>query len=246
MTPAPDLRELVDTVRADAASDDPLDQLGTASVLADQLLDVSDAVLGHYVDRARRSGHSWTEISAALGVSKQAAHKRFARTLRRPDLDRFTDRARATMDVATVRARELGHTYVGTEHLLLGLLDDAESVAGQVLHGSGIDPAAVEELVLERAPRGDTRPYGPLPHTPRAAAVIEATARVAAALGHSYIGTEHLLLALYVEPVAATAPTDSAYRAGGGLAAEIMRELGLDRESAGGRVVEQLSGFTPR
>lgn len=78
MTPAPGLQELIATVERDAASRDPLDLLTTASSTVARLEEVGDAVLGHFVDRCRRQGHSWSEISAALGVSKQAAHKRFS------------------------------------------------------------------------------------------------------------------------------------------------------------------------
>lgn len=78
MTPAPTLQELIETVQRDAPSADLLDLLATASSTVARLEEVGDAVLGHFVDRCRRHGHSWTEISAALGVSKQAAHKRFS------------------------------------------------------------------------------------------------------------------------------------------------------------------------
>ena len=78
MTPAPTLQDLIETVERDAPSSDLLDVLSTASSTVAQLEEVGDAVLGHFVDRCRRQGHSWTEISAALGVSKQAAHKRFS------------------------------------------------------------------------------------------------------------------------------------------------------------------------
>lgn len=77
MAPPPTLQELIEIVRQDAPSDDPLDQLATAAATVADLSEVGDAVLGYYVDRARHAGASWTAISAALGVSKQAAHKRF-------------------------------------------------------------------------------------------------------------------------------------------------------------------------
>ncbi|HZI37104.1 MAG TPA: hypothetical protein VFF24_02265, partial [Acidimicrobiia bacterium] len=116
MTPAPTLQGLIETVEADAASADPLDLLATASSTVAQLAEVGDAVLGHFVDRCRRNGHSWTEISGALGVTKQAAHKRFSFTA--PTLERFTERARRAVDAAAVAARDLRHNFVGTEHLL--------------------------------------------------------------------------------------------------------------------------------
>src|SRR5882724_13373384 len=104
MTPAPNLQERIDTVHADAASAAALDQLTAASHTVADLEAVADAVLGHFVDQCRRSGHSWSEISGALGVSKQAAHKRFSfagfERLASPSFERFTERARAALRAA--------------------------------------------------------------------------------------------------------------------------------------------------
>ena len=80
MTPAPSLHDLIETVRRDAESDDVLDQLATARAIVTDLSETGDAVLGHFVDRARGSGRSWTEISNVLGVTKQAVHKRFTKS----------------------------------------------------------------------------------------------------------------------------------------------------------------------
>src|ERR1700721_1119948 len=157
MTPPPSLQDLIDTVRQDSPSEDPLDQLATASAAVGQLEATSDALLGHFVDRCRRGGQSWSQISAALGVSKQAVHKRFSGSIadrlieshHPPTFERFTSRARAvlvaadagasagasttpagdrlawsapardTLRNALVEALELGHNYIGTEHILL-------------------------------------------------------------------------------------------------------------------------------
>ena len=181
-----------------------------------ELSEVGDAVLGYFVDRARHAGASWTAISAALGVSKQAAHKRFAAATRPPGLGRFTDRARRVLSSATDVARGLGHAYVGTEHLLLALYTEPDGLAARILVEAGIDRDAVEEAVLRRVPRGTETPQPPLPHTPRAVAVIEGTVREALLLGHNYVGTEHLLLVLYTVPVAPVGPAGSrAERAAG-------------------------------
>ena len=102
MAPPPTLQELIEIVRRDAGSDLPIDQLVVAATAAAQLEETTDALLGHFVDRCRRDGRSWTEISAALGVTKQAVHKRFASAMAtqlaaaspRPTFERFTDRAR--------------------------------------------------------------------------------------------------------------------------------------------------------
>jgi hypothetical protein len=246
MATTPTLQELIDTIRRDAPTDDALDQLSTASAAVADLSEVSDAVLGYYVDRARHSGYSWTDISAALGVSKQAAHKRFANATRPLGLDRFTNRALRVLEAATSEARGLGHPYIGTEHLLLALYAEPDGVAAKVLTGAGIDRDAVEEAVLRRLPRRDETPEPPLPHTPRAVAVIEGTVREALLLGHNYVGTEHLLLALYADPLAPVGAGGVPYRQGGGLAAEVLTGLGLDREAAHARVVEKLTELLPR
>jgi len=151
MTPAPTLQELIETVERDAPSRSLLDLLTTASSTVTQLEEVADAVLGHFVDRCRRHGHSWSEISTALGVSKQAAHKRFS--LPGPTLERFTPRARGALDAAAKAARSLGHNYVGTEHLLLGLFAEPEGLAARALAERGVDRAVVEAKVLEVIPR---------------------------------------------------------------------------------------------
>ena len=243
MAPTPTLQDLIDTVRHDAPTDDALDQLGTASAAVAALSEVSDAVLGYYVDRARRAGYSWTDISAALGVSKQAAHKRFAAATQPPRLDRFTDRTLRVLAAAAEVARGLGHPYVGTEHLLLALYAEPESVAALVLIEAGIDRGAVEQAVLRRAPRREEAPEPPRPHTPRAVAAIEGTVREALALGHNYVGTEHLLLALYADPMAPVGPGGTAYRTGGGLAAEVLTGFGLDRATAAARVTDMLAAY---
>src|SRR5262245_46317772 len=110
MTPAPTLQELIETVERDAPGSSLLDLLSTASSTVAQLEEVGDAVLGHFVDRCRRNGHSWTEISSALGVTKQAAHKRFS--FPAPTLERLTPRARSAVDAATQAARGLAHNFV--------------------------------------------------------------------------------------------------------------------------------------
>src|SRR6204780_5417786 len=131
MTPAPTLQELIDGVRADSSDDDVLTQLSQASKTVGDLEQTGDALLGHFVDQCRRSGRSWSEISGALGVSKQAAHKRF--TFDVPVFERFTDRARAVLEQSEVEAHGLGHGFVGTEHLLLALFESFDGVAAKVL-----------------------------------------------------------------------------------------------------------------
>src|SRR5499427_794946 len=106
MTPGPTATELIAAVEADAASDDALDQLSAASQTVADLEDVADAALSHFVDQCRRSGRSWSEISKALGVTKQAVHKRFSFS---PTFERFTLRAKGALEGAADAARSLGH-----------------------------------------------------------------------------------------------------------------------------------------
>src|SRR5215472_3867957 len=119
MTPAPSLEELIDTVRADAPGADPLGQLAQASRTAADLSQIGDKLMDHFVDQARQSGHSWSEISGVLGVSKQAAHKRYTGTGLNvgigagarggaPTFERFTLRAHAVLSGAAAQANALG------------------------------------------------------------------------------------------------------------------------------------------
>ena len=194
MTPAPTLQELIETVERDSPGTDALKLLATASSTVARLEQVGDAVLGHFVDRCRRGGHSWTEISGALGVSKQAAHKRFSYAA--PTLERFTERARRAVDAAAVAARALGHNFVGTEHLLLGLFAQPEGLAARALANAGVDRAAVEARVLEVVPRGGEPLLDNPLYTPRASLALQSALEEALGLGHNYIGTEHILLGL--------------------------------------------------
>jgi hypothetical protein len=209
---------LISHVRA-SAPDEPLAQLSEAARLKDDVGEVTDALLGHFVDQARRGGCSWSQIGEALGVSKQAAQQKHAYP--KPFTgERFTDRARAAVAAASDAAHRLGHTYVGTEHLLLGLLSQPEGLAGKVLAEHGITTETVDAHVLAlvgRGPGGEESMV--LPHTPRVVKVLTATLTVALELGHNYIGTEHLLLALYREPDSIGAR----FVAGNGLSEDVAR-----------------------
>ena len=112
--------------------------------------------------------------------------------------ERFTDRARRVVVLAQEEARQLRHNYIGTEHLLLGLLKENDGVAVRALESLGIDLAAVRDRVLESAPAGQTEfePTGHIPFTPPAKKSLELSLREALQMGHNYIGTEHILLGL--------------------------------------------------
>jgi Clp amino terminal domain, pathogenicity island component len=195
MTPGPTLQELIDGVCADVPGEDALLQLSQASKTAVGLERTTDALLGHFVDQCRRSGFSWSEISGALGVSKQAAHKRFSFDV--PTFERFTDRARAVLAHSEGEAHRLGHGFVGTEHLLLALFETTDGVAARALAEAGITKAVIEARVVSHIKPGLSPEEGRLPFTPRAKAAIQSAVSEALQLGHNYVGTEHLLLGLF-------------------------------------------------
>jgi ATP-dependent Clp protease ATP-binding subunit ClpC len=145
--------------------------------------------------------------------------------------ERFTDRARRSVVLAQEEARALKHSYIGTEHLLLGLVSEAEGVAAQVLEGLGIDAARVRREVEEIIGVGTAAPAGHIPFTPRAKKVLELSLREALQLGHNHIGTEHILLGVV--------------REGDGIAAQILVKLGADTASVRQAVIELLSERAP-
>src|SRR6201987_5214016 len=142
--------------------------------------------------------------------------------------ERFTDRARRVVVLAQEEARMLHHGYVGTEHLLLGLIHEGEGVAAKALESLGITLDAVRQQVKEIIGRGQQAPSGHIPFTPRAKKVLELSLREADGLGHNYIGTEHILLGLI--------------REGSGVAAQVMVRLGADLSRARQQVVQLLHG----
>jgi ATP-dependent Clp protease ATP-binding subunit ClpC len=142
--------------------------------------------------------------------------------------ERFTDRARRTVVLAQEEARLLQHNYIGTEHLLLGLVHEGEGVAAKALESLGIGLEAVRQQVEEIIGRGQYASSGHIPFTPRAKKVLELALREAIQLGHNYIGTEHILLGLI--------------REGDGVAAQVLVRLGADLNRTRQRVIEVLHG----
>jgi Clp amino terminal domain, pathogenicity island component len=227
MTPSPTLQELIDEVKADASGQEALIQLSQASKTVNDLEQVGDALLGHFVDQCRRGGHSWSEISRALGVSKQAAHKRF--TSEQPTFERFTERAKSVLMKSETEAHRLGHGFVGTEHILLALFDVPDGLAMRVLDAVGVSKPMVEERVLALIKRTSASEGGRLPFTPRAKSVLSESAAVALDLGHNYIGTEHLLLGMFADE--------------NSVAAKVLQQLGTSQRVLQDRTVEMLAGY---
>jgi ATP-dependent Clp protease ATP-binding subunit ClpA len=157
--------------------------------------------------------------------------------------ERFTDRARRVVVLAQEEARMLNHNYIGTEHILLGLIHEGEGVAAKALESLGISLDAVREQVQEIIGQGQQAPSGHIPFTPRAKKVLELSLREALQLGHNYIGTEHILLGLIHEGqgIAARALTSM------GISLDVMRQAIEDIIGRGVQpVVSGHIPFTPR
>ncbi len=143
--------------------------------------------------------------------------------------ERFTDRARRVVVLAQDEARMLNHNYIGTEHILLGLLHEGEGVAAKALESLGISLDAVRQQVEEIIGQGQQSPSGHIPFTPRAKKVLELSLRESLQLGHNYIGTEHILLGLI--------------REGDGVAAQVLVKLGADLNRVRQQVIQLLHGY---
>lgn len=179
---------------------EPLDQLTDAVLAAEHLGAVADHLIGHFVDQARRSGASWTDIGKSMGVTKQAAQKRFVPRAEATTLDpsqgfgRFTPRARNAVVVAQKAAHDAANAEITPGHLVLGTLSDPAALATVLLQRQDVDAEAVRAAV-QLPPPGD-EPAELIPFSGPARKALELTFREALRLGHNYIGTEHLLLAL--------------------------------------------------
>ncbi len=212
----PDPAEATRAVVAELAAG-TLDTSGVAVWLAPRL-----RPLGHAVTCAKEASmRRWRPLVAmSMGMA----------TMRRQPkgmFQRFTDRARRAVHLAQEEARLLRHNYVGTEHLLLGLLYEGEGVAAKTLGSLGISLEAVRAQVEQIIGHGPTTPTGHIPFTPRAKKVLELSLREALQLGHHYIGTEHLLLGLL--------------REGEGVAAQVLARLGADHARVREAVLELLT-----
>lgn len=191
-----DLIEAIKNVHTDA-----LDQLQDAMLAAEHLGDVADHLIGHFVDQARRSGASWTDIGKSMGVTRQAAQKRFV-PKESADLDpsqgfsRYTPRARNVVMAAHNEAKAAGNAETVPGHLVLGLLTEPEALAAKAVVAQGVSLDAVREAATAALPpRAENAPEL-VPYAPAAKKALELTFREALRLGHNYIGTEHVLLAL--------------------------------------------------
>ncbi|MGW8765689.1 Clp protease N-terminal domain-containing protein [Streptomyces sp. NPDC055815] len=195
------LDELIEAIKK--VHPDALEQLSGAVIAADHLGDVADHLIGHFVDQARRSGASWTDIGRSMGVTRQAAQKRFVP--KEPDAEkmdpnagfsRFTPRARNVVMAAQNEATAARNAETVPAHLALGLLAEPEGLAAHWITSRGVTLDRVREAVTATLPPAADEVPALVPYDAAAKKVLELTFREALRLGHNYVGTEHILLAL--------------------------------------------------
>jgi hypothetical protein len=204
------LDDLIDYTRQQHPGGGALAHLTDAVLVANHLGDVADHLVGHFVDQARRAGASWTEIGQAMGVSKQAAQKRF---VPRPEeieansgrYDKFTERAKRVLLNSQEEARRMGKRQANSLHVVLGLLAESEGIAALAINAQGVEldqlRQAARQALEDRADESETPPEHLPPPTPiefgaDATKALEMALREALRFGHNYIGTEHILLGL--------------------------------------------------
>jgi hypothetical protein len=218
------------------SGDSPLDRISTAALLQSQITALGDDLLDHFVSKAREQGLSWAQIGEALGVTRQAAQQRHGtgggaaermlEGLRDAGrFKRFTERARTAVGASRTAAQERNHGFVGTEHVLLGLLADDGSVASKALTTLGARREAVAAKVDELMPAGPA-PASEAPFTPRAKQALENALGEALSLGHNYIGTEHIALGVH--------------RVDEGIGSRVLVDLGVSYDALREEIVRRL------
>ncbi|MEU4242163.1 Clp protease N-terminal domain-containing protein [Actinoplanes sp. NPDC026619] len=193
------LDDLIDDIKN--THTDALDQLTGAVLAADHLGDVADHLIGHFVDQARRSGASWTEIGRSMGVTKQAAQKRFVAKGEAPldasqGFSRFTDRARKVIVTAQEEARAKGSSQIGVSHLVIGLVADPASLGARAIVSQGVSLETVRQTATATLPPAADSLPAMIPFDAHAKKGLELTFREALRMNHNHVGTEHILLAL--------------------------------------------------
>jgi hypothetical protein len=228
------LDDLINGIRQLHSDGDVLGQLSDAVYLGEHLGELADHLIGHFVDQARRSGASWTDIGKSMGVTKQAAQKRFV-----PKLDdtsgsilervygRYTARARQAVVTASNAAVEAGNESIDTVHLVLGLLAVPDAVWAKAIVAQDVTLAAVRDAAEVKLPERAADAPNPAPFAASGKKALELTMREALRMGHNYIGTEHILLALLEQ--------------GEGAGYEVLSGLGITKETAEATIIEEIS-----
>jgi hypothetical protein len=216
---------------------DPLARVEAACQAAADLDEVADHLVGHFVDEARAAGFTWTQIGEHIGVTKQAARKRFAprdvpdkvsdTAARGNVFGRYTDRARHVVVLAQENARDHGHPFISTEHILLGICQEDGDTGAMAIEASGVRVTDLQAAVTARLAPPSTHLQGHIPFAQEGKKTLELAARASLRLGHDQIGTGHLLLGLIEE--------------GTGVAAQVLSETGITGERAQAEIVRLLS-----
>jgi hypothetical protein len=220
------LNSLILRVTGELAGGDSLDRLELACSTARELTETADQLITYFVNEARDAGLSWTQIGERMGVTKQAARKRFVprdlpdepSALRERVYGRYTGPARHAIVLAQAQAKERRHPFIGAEHILLGICREPAGAGARIIQACGTSPDLLAaDLARRLPPPADEAPDRP-PFTAGAKKVIELTARKARQLGHDRTGTGHLLLGVLIQ--------------GGGPAADALAEAGVTWQRA--------------
>jgi hypothetical protein len=208
------LEELIERLETDLFEGSTLEKVSEAQLRSHSMAALGDELVGHYVARAKQEGASWSEIGEAIGVSKQAAQQRHSSGA----FEHFTDRARHSIVLAQEIARGHRHEYIGTEHLLLGLVAEPKGLASLILADRVGSAEAVRAAIESRLfEDGKRTPRGHIPFTPRSKAALQEAVSAARDLGHAFVGTEHVLLGLVSVPQ--------------GVAQAALLDMGFDKEN---------------
>ncbi|TKK90761.1 ATP-dependent Clp protease ATP-binding subunit [Herbidospora galbida] len=211
-----------------SANPNVLEQLSGAVLMAEHMGDVADSLIGHFVDQARKSGASWTDIGRSMGVTKQAAQKRFVPKPDDQQFSRFTPRAKQAIVEAQRIAKESGHVTAGQNHLLAAMLADSDGLAVRALATIGVDLDAAREIARNALPETGEALAGDSELGEDNKRLLELTFAEALRLGHNYIGTEHMVLALL------------------GAGNPVLVRLGVTKERFEEAVVGILKGIAPK
>ena len=227
------LTELVEALDTELPESDTLAKISEAQVRARTLSDIGDQLVGHYVALARAAGASWQQIGDAIGVSKQAAQQKLGSQFGSPTFERFTKRARAVVVGAQEAARSRKHDYIGSEHLLIGLLGEPQGLAAEALAELAGSAEAVQTAVEAKMPPGGSKALkGHIAFSPRGKEALEQSLQAALRLGHNYIGTEHILLGILADP-------DS-------VASKALADIEITPEKAEAQIQVGLTGYLER